>query len=1312
MKRWLLIALVVLLLIATLPFAALQSETLTRWVLPELLRFVPGKVEAVHESGALAGPIVLTDVRWRDGEREVTVSRIEFDWEPFALWTGDFSVLKLHTGTVGVDWPSGNEESSEPLDLERLLESLELPLAIQLRDIDIEALRIKQVGSFDSIGISAHIASIDNEQLRIDSLAVSRSGDRITLGATLEMAAPFATNAELDALLAGRPAVDGRDIHLQATARGNLRTLDINAELKDPASARLHGKLFNVLDGIRWQASLDIPRVSSDELPVLQPLQSLEAALQLDGNPQLTQASGSLQLRIADLDASIRPQLDIRPDGLRSRQTALAVPAYDAAARLDANLGWKDALSYSGTLFIDTLQLPLPEARRDQGRITDGRIAFHGDTNAANTTASLAASGGRLNLGATADFPSAEVDANVEWRDIRLPVGGKTLQLQEGQAEFSGKPSNYRFAVQGTFRHGDLPGGSLAVTGSGDRSTVQATIDSLQWLGGTAEGKSRLALETKQLSWSLDADGFNPQPFLATLPGKIGIEASGESVLSADGPHTFTLARLKGSLNSNELGGSGRLRIAGNRWEANDMRIAAGDATLAADGDSHGDGISIELRVAEIAAIDQRYGGSVVADGRWQRSEGDNWIELQAEGENLLLPNFSAARAEVDFNLDAAGERESSISLLLDDARIVGRGIEAARFDMNGTRAGNSASLSVQVADGQVQLSGNGEWLDNQWQGQLVGIELGARQAGAWRLAEGSGGPVPITLGTSTVKLDRFCLGREQARLCSALEWDGQYWQASADLERARLEYFGALLPAGLDYRGGFNFSAKAGNQPRLTASANLELRAGSVRAQREQEDDEEPPPLLEWYGGSANLGLADRQIDTDMTLDLGRSGRINGGGTIGVPADDSPAPLDINIQAALQRLELLAAIYPEVNRIQGQFGADLTVGGTTEDPRIEGSAELRNGSLQLARYGLQLEDIGMKLVGRGDDVELEAGMKSGEGRLEADLSLRERGGKLLAEGSMKGERFTVSNTRELKLLLSPDLELDADGREIVINGRLHVPRAIIEPRELSTGTVSASEDQVFVDAEASAEAERRDRIEVRADVRTTLGEEVSFSGFGLETDIEGNLRVIREPDSPARGEGRLALVNGRYRAYGQRLRLVRGELIYTGQPLTEPGLDIRAVREPAPDITVGVTLRGDLREPQLELYSDPSMTQQDQLSWLVLGRPASRDENDQTEINNAALALGLGGGALTGELKDRFDLEEATLQDVGDESKTSLVLGKYLSPDLYVSYGIGLFEAANSFRIRYRLSSKWTLEAVSGLENSADFLYTIESGR
>src|SRR5690606_27935465 len=99
------------------------------------------------------------------------------------------------------------------------------------------------------------------------------------------------------------------------------------------------------------------------------------------------------------------------------------------------------------------------------------------------------------------------------------------------------------------------------------------------------------------------------------------------------------------------------------------------------------------------------------------------------------------------------------------------------------------------------------------------------------------------------------------------------------------------------------------------------------------------------------------------------------------------------------------------------------------------------------------------------------------------------------------------------------------------------------------------------------------------------------IDAFGLTARLGGRLSVSIAPDNPATGNGRLTVLEGEYSAYGQDLTLARGEIIYTGQPLTNPGLDIRAERHIEPDITAGVAVRGPLAQPEARVYSDPAMT-------------------------------------------------------------------------------------------------------------------------
>ena len=66
-----------------------------------------------------------------------------------------------------------------------------------------------------------------------------------------------------------------------------------------------------------------------------------------------------------------------------------------------------------------------------------------------------------------------------------------------------------------------------------------------------------------------------------------------------------------------------------------------------------------------------------------------------------------------------------------------------------------------------------------------------------------------------------------------------------------------------------------------------------------------------------------------------------------------------------------------------------------------------------------------------------------------------------------------------------------------------------------------------------------------------------------------------------------------------------------------------------------------------------------------------------------------------------------------GDTTSASLLVGKYLSPRLYVSYGLGIFEPISTFRVRYILSSKWSVVGeTSATQTGADVFYVIEGGK
>jgi translocation and assembly module TamB len=60
-------------------------------------------------------------------------------------------------------------------------------------------------------------------------------------------------------------------------------------------------------------------------------------------------------------------------------------------------------------------------------------------------------------------------------------------------------------------------------------------------------------------------------------------------------------------------------------------------------------------------------------------------------------------------------------------------------------------------------------------------------------------------------------------------------------------------------------------------------------------------------------------------------------------------------------------------------------------------------------------------------------------------------------------------------------------------------------------------------------------------------------------------------------------------------------------------------------------------------------------------------------------------------------------------QNDTSLVLGRYLSPRLYLSYGYSLVAAINTIKLNYTISDKWAIRTEAGSARSADIVYTLE---
>jgi translocation and assembly module TamB len=188
--------------------------------------------------------------------------------------------------------------------------------------------------------------------------------------------------------------------------------------------------------------------------------------------------------------------------------------------------------------------------------------------------------------------------------------------------------------------------------------------------------------------------------------------------------------------------------------------------------------------------------------------------------------------------------------------------------------------------------------------------------------------------------------------------------------------------------------------------------------------------------------------------------------------------------------------------------------------------------------------------------------------------------------------------------------------------------------------------------------------------------------------------------------------VDGVFAAYGQRLTIEEGTLTFTG-PLDDPLVFVRAVRE-IEDLTgtvkAGIELRGRANNITSTVYSTPTMSQADALSYLILGRPLDEATTaDGNMLSGTAYALGLRQATMiTGQIGQTLGLDQFAVSG-SNQSTTSLVAGKQLNSRLYVRYAYGVFTQIGNLLLRYKLSKRLTIEAGTGESESMDLLYLVE---
>ena len=274
------------------------------------------------------------------------------------------------------------------------------------------------------------------------------------------------------------------------------------------------------------------------------------------------------------------------------------------------------------------------------------------------------------------------------------------------------------------------------------------------------------------------------------------------------------------------------------------------------------------------------------------------------------------------------------------------------------------------------------------------------------------------------------------------------------------------------------------------------------------------------------------------------------------------------------------------------------------------------------------------------------------------------------------------------------------------------IPWARANIKRLPESATQVSSDAVIVNEQFAQEAVATP-IDFFTNLTLSLGDDVQFKGFGLNSKLSGKLSLLKESQRPFFTNGYVSVANGSYKAYGQTLTIDRGRLVFQG-PYDNPGLDIRASRiiKGEDGVKVGLDINGTLQRPIADVFSVPSRYSESQAMMMLLtGKPA----NEATKADASMLVGAMGGlgmdsdGSIATEITRLFRLDELEIKSDEGIDQSQLWIGKYLTPKLLVRYVVGIFDSAFSLGMEYQLTKQLRVEAESGEAQSVDVIYKIE---
>ncbi|MEJ2768871.1 translocation/assembly module TamB domain-containing protein [Mycetohabitans sp. B46] len=1304
---------------------AVQTEPGTRALWQIATRVTAGAFSGTLDGGTLAHGLRARDVRWQHAGTAIWLDRIDGQWRVTLLpWR--LSVQSLRIGAVDARLaPAG-----KPATRATLPQRLTVPLPLQIHSLDVAAIRLHEPGStIELSALHAH-GSSDGRRHHLVLDRLQTPYGPLHADVALDGVRPFAVRG--DAGLAGQ--FGGHEMRLGMQVSGSLQALVADVQAN---GVQANGMPLSGAAHVEATPFADVPlKVVTLDADHLDPRAF---------NPGAPHADLSVRVRLRPVEPAPTAQArDAAAPGMPlvvagEVSVVNAMPGLPAQHHLPLIDARANVSLDAGRQAISALKVRLLG-----GATVSGAGALeHGRGRVQLRTSGLDLSVLSATLRATrfAGPIGIELDAGRQQVQVNLADADAKLRVQGAVAIGPRQVALERMRLTAGDGYAELAG-VLRRDGHGSYE-LQATLaaldpfallarDSLQ-IGRTSQpvqhNVSRMASKTAG-SGSGKAAGAAGKGAAQRLAARVTGTLNAKGALTPALTVQADFALRDSVYNGLPLSGGGTLALAGTRILPSDVRVsvAGNDVQLRGSFGAAGDRLLFHVDAPALEQLGFGIAGAARANGDVTGSLAHPNVvaSYQADGVVMGGNRIGHAAGRVELRDGAQGAMVATV-----DARAVTTPqvrLNALSLRLDGVRAhhtlvaSGSGSVGGQPVDFNVAASG--KLTDARggigWNGTISQLE----NRGLPEIKLAAPATVSASAGHWVIGATRLSVARALLDLKS-FQYAGGRLQSSGSLTHVDVARLLQLCEPPTHQQASFRTDLVFDAQwdvsfgQRAAGYAQIKRRSGDV--------------TIDAGRGMAALGISDAMARVDFAADrrlnatvhavAGRLGTLDATLRMpiavhdGVPAIVSDAPLDGAVVFDLPSLRTTGGLLGPSYLLDGQMLLKLAIAGQASHPKLSGTLTGDGLSATVVDQGITLKDGIVRVVLTENRVEFRQVQFHG-----AQGTLRATGNVMLDQQNPDLSAHIVAD--KLELFASPYRQLSLSGDATVanagaqggmaINGRFFVNKALFDLPEQSAP--SLSDDVVIVRSDGTVEDEHAASsvagkpagpFAPRANIDVDLGHDCHFRGAGADLGLRGVINLVSAPNQPLRAVGNVRVVEGStYTAFGRKLGIENGYFTFNG-PVSNPGINILAMRRNQ-EIEAGVQVTGTVQSSKVKLVSEPNVSDNEKLSWLLLGHGTDTGANlGQQSTMNAAIAL---LGSATGKrIAQTFGLDEVSVgqSEVGLTDPQVVTLSKAITERLVLGYEQGIETTNNAFKVTVNLSRFWAIMSYAGTYNGVDLQFT-----